>query len=163
MSQGLPDSGSAVTNTVVTELSLLASGAPAVGSRPTTMVGNAPMSLMCSNVPEVHAGPAFGSVTVPSPTVAVALVTVAAYFSISARATATATLNSPSVRDPCPGVELELLDSWGALLVQPPTAIAMSRQATAVTVDGTTLGRGGTAEWFHEKHERAGHRNAAFS
>src|SRR5450631_250892 len=125
------------------------------------MVGNVPISLMCSSVPEVQAGPAFGSVTVPTPTVAVALVTVASYFCVSARATATATLNSRSVRDPWSGVELELLGSLSTrlpLLAHPATTSAARKQATAANRDGTTLRRGDTTEWFHEQHERTSSR-----
>jgi hypothetical protein len=135
-------------------------GAPVLGPR-TEMVGNVPISLMCSSVPEVQAGPTFGSITVPSPTVAVALVTVAAYFAISARATATATLNCPSVSEPCAGAELELPGSSStrlALLAHPPSAIAASTQATAVTLAGTTLGRDRTTEWFHENTNLRGTR-----
>jgi hypothetical protein len=66
--QALPDAGSAVTSTAITERPLpsvgtppddaLDDGAPAVGKGPTPMVGNVPISMMCNNVPEVQAGPA---------------------------------------------------------------------------------------------------------
>lgn len=73
----------------------------------------------------------FGSVSVPSPIVAVALVIVVASLFASARAIATATLISRSVSEPCPGVELEIFGSSSArlaLLAHPPIAMVASRQ-----------------------------------
>lgn len=137
----------------LTELSLLVPDAPAVGTGPATMVGNVPINLMYSSVPEVHAGPTFVCVSMPLPTVAVALVIVAAYLATAARAMATATANSLSVSEPCPDVELE--DAPLTLPVHPLIEIVAARQAAIFDAAGTTLRRDGTCESFHETHEPA--------
>jgi hypothetical protein len=86
----------------------------------------------------------------PAPIVAVALVIVAASLATSARAIATATLNSQSVSEPCAGVELEGSPRPRfALLAQPLTAIAESRQAATLDAASTALRCGGITAWFH--------------
>ena len=99
----------------------------------------------------MHGGPTFVSVSVPAPIVAVALVIVAASLATSARAIATATVNCPSVREPCLGVELEASSrARCALLAHPLIAIVATRQPAAIDAADTALRRGCTTESFHE-------------